>query len=83
MKESSQDTWVLSNGQVYALTSDARSHTLLPDGRDLDTHFFEWTDFNDAVSKCVGDIEREPRIKAAEFNPFTARCGRSLSPVRS
>jgi hypothetical protein len=57
-KVSSQDTWALSDGQVYALTSDARRHTLLPDGRDLPTMDWDWADYNDTVSKCVGDVER-------------------------
>jgi hypothetical protein len=57
-KVSSQDTWVQSDGAVYALTSDARRYTLLPDGRRLETHFWDWTDYNDAVGKCVGDLER-------------------------
>lgn len=55
---STQDSWVLSNGVVYALTSDARRHTTLPDGRDLKTHEFDWTDYNDGVGKCVGDAAR-------------------------
>lgn len=57
-KVSSQDTWVMSNGQLYALTSDARRRTLLPDGRDLEAHYWTWTDYNDAVGKCVGALER-------------------------
>lgn len=48
---SSQDSWVMSNATVYALTSDARRHTMLPDGRRL---IDNWSDFNDAVGRCVG-----------------------------
>ena len=57
-KLSSQDSWVLSDGVVYALTSDARRHTVLLDGRDLEAHFWDWAEYNDAVGKCVGDVER-------------------------
>lgn len=52
---SSQDSWVMSNAQVYGLTSDARRHTLLPDGRDL---IPDWPTYNDAVGGCVGIATR-------------------------
>lgn len=49
---SSQDSWLFSGGVAYALTSDARRHTILPDGRDL--LYFDWTTYNDQVGTCVG-----------------------------
>ena len=58
IKESSQDSWVLFNGGVFALSGDARRQTLLPDGRDLDPIFWDWPQYNDAVGKCVGAVER-------------------------
>jgi hypothetical protein len=57
-KVSSQDTWVKLGSGVFALTSDARSRTLAPDGRDLDGIYMEWPDYNTAVSECVGAVER-------------------------
>lgn len=54
-KVSSQNTWVLRNGAVFALTSNARRYTMLPDGRKLVT---DWSDFNAMVSECVGRVER-------------------------
>lgn len=50
---SSRDSWLLRGGVLYALTSDARRHTLLPDGRDL---LNDWTTYNDAVANCVGRV---------------------------
>lgn len=58
VKESSQDTWVLSDGVVYAITSDARQRTTLPDGRDVEGIALEWPGYNDAVGACVGQLER-------------------------
>jgi hypothetical protein len=55
-KESSQDSWVMNSGIVYALTSDARRHTLLTDGRDVLGD--RWSEYNDAVGRCVGAVER-------------------------
>lgn len=57
-KLSSQDTWALVDGQVYALTSDARSRTAFPDGRHLPALEWEWADGNNAVGPCVGAVER-------------------------
>ncbi|MCV7173869.1 hypothetical protein H7I41_28500 [Mycobacterium manitobense] len=54
-KASSQDTWLVSNGAVFAITSDARRRTLLPDGRDIDP---AWGQYNAAVYQCVGQVER-------------------------
>lgn len=48
---SSADSWVMSGGSVYGLSSDARQHTLLPDGRDIIPG--NWTTYNDAVGECV------------------------------
>ncbi|AMS02187.1 membrane protein [Mycobacterium phage Pipsqueaks] len=52
---SSQDSWVMSDATVYALTSDARRHTMLPDGRQL---IDNWPEYNDAVGTCVGIATR-------------------------
>jgi hypothetical protein len=54
-KESSQDTWLVSNGALHALTSDARRRTMLPDGRDVDP---AWGQYNAQVNRCVGQVER-------------------------
>lgn len=48
---SSADSWVMSAGAIYGLSSDARRHTLLPDGRDL--ILGNWATYNDAVGECV------------------------------
>jgi hypothetical protein len=58
-KASSQDAWLVSGGQVYALSSDARRRTLLPDGRDLAT---DWPTYSDEVGTCVGDVERAENL---------------------
>ncbi|MGD9517826.1 hypothetical protein [Mycolicibacterium sp.] len=50
MRVSSADSWVMSGGSIYGLSSDARRHTLVPDGRDL---IPDWTTYNDAVGECV------------------------------
>ncbi|MDM2398184.1 hypothetical protein PP613_04020 [Mycobacteroides abscessus] len=55
LKISSQDTWVLHNGVVYSLTSDARRHSMLRDGRNIAT---DWSDFSAVVGECVGRVER-------------------------
>ncbi|WP_255788225.1 hypothetical protein [Mycobacteroides abscessus] len=55
LKVSSQDTWVLHNGVVYSLTSDARRHSMLRDGRNIAT---DWSDFSAVVGECVGRLER-------------------------
>lgn len=47
---SSADSWVMSGGAIYGLSSDARRHTLVPDGRDV---IGDWTTYNDAVGECV------------------------------
>lgn len=52
---SSEDAWVLSNGAVYALTSDARRRTLLQDGRDLDQN---WTQRVEPLGACVSRVAR-------------------------
>lgn len=57
-KLSSQDTWALVGGDLYALTSDARRRTAVPDGRDLRVHYLDWSKYSDAVNRCVGDVER-------------------------
>lgn len=49
---SSQDSWLFSDGAVYALTSDARRRTMLPDGRDL--LYFDWATYSYQVGTCVG-----------------------------
>lgn len=38
-------------GEIYGLSSDARRHTLVPDGRDLIPG--NWATYNDAVGECV------------------------------
>lgn len=48
---SSADSWVMSGGSVYGLSSDARRHTLLHDGRDIIPD--NWATYNDAVGECV------------------------------
>lgn len=48
---SSADSWVMSGGAIYGLSSDARRHTLVPDGRDLIPG--NWATYNDAVGECV------------------------------
>lgn len=52
---SSRDTWAVSGGAVYAITSDARRRTLLPDGRDLDP--FDWPQYNDELADCVARVD--------------------------
>src|SRR5690348_12022367 len=64
VKESSQDTWVVYDGNVYALTSDARKRTTLQDGRDLPEHYNSWPQYNDQVSQCVGIVERAAHAAA-------------------
>ena len=49
-KVSSADSWVMSGGAIYGLSSDARQHTLVPDGRDV---IDDWTSYNDAIFECV------------------------------
>lgn len=48
---SSADSWLMSGGAIYGLSSDARRHTLVPDGRDLIPG--NWATYNDAVGECV------------------------------
>ncbi|OBB33577.1 hypothetical protein A5792_10670 [Mycolicibacterium peregrinum] len=57
-KYSSQDAWAMTNGQVYALTSDARRRTTFPDGRDIAVLNDEWADANSALGACIGAAER-------------------------
>jgi len=57
-KVSSQDTWAELDGAMFAITSDARRRTLLPDGRHFPGIEREWPEYNAAVSKCVGAVER-------------------------
>lgn len=52
---SSQDSWVMSGGQVFTLTSSARRHSMLPDGRDI---LVDWSSYNDDVGECVGAVTR-------------------------
>lgn len=53
---SSRDAWLVSGGAVYAITSDARRHTLLPDGRDV---FEDWQEYNAELSNCVGRVDSQ------------------------
>lgn len=53
---SSADSWMMSDGAIYGLSSDARRHTLLPDGRDLIPG--NWATYNDAVGECVAAATR-------------------------
>lgn len=48
---SSHDSWLMNDGKVFGLSSDARRHTLLPDGRKM---LADWTTYNDSVGACVG-----------------------------
>ena len=51
----SANTWVLVDGQVYSLSSGARSQTFLPDGRSLEQTSLannDWTKYNDAIYQC-------------------------------
>lgn len=48
---SSHDSWLMSGGKMFGLSSDARRHTLLPDGRKM---LVDWSTYNDAVAECVG-----------------------------
>jgi hypothetical protein len=48
---SSSDSWVMSGGTVYGLSSDARQRTTLVDGRGVLGD--NWTNFNDAIGECV------------------------------
>ncbi len=57
-KQSSQDTWVMHDGVLYSLTSDARKRTALPDGRDVAAVEWNWPEFTDKVNECVGAVER-------------------------
>jgi hypothetical protein len=56
-KVSSQDTWAVRIGQVYAITSDARSRTTFPDGRHVQG-LESWPEANAALGQCVGALER-------------------------
>lgn len=51
MRVSSADSWRMSGGAIYGLSSDARRHTLVSDGRDLIPG--NWATYNDAVGECV------------------------------
>lgn len=53
---SSSDSWLMSGGKVFALSSDARRYTLLEDGRDVLGD--NWTTYNDAVGECVQEATR-------------------------
>ncbi len=55
-KVSSSDSWVMSGGAIYGLTSDARRHTSVPDGRSILGN--KWPTYNDAVGECVQEAER-------------------------
>lgn len=55
-KVSSSDSWLMSGGAIYGLSSDARRHTLVPDGRDVLGD--NWPTYNDAVGECVQQAER-------------------------
>lgn len=50
-RESSGDVWLLSDGVLYALSSDARRRTMLPDGRDLAS---AGDDYGSELINCVG-----------------------------
>ncbi|MEC4837542.1 hypothetical protein R2362_23970 [Mycobacteroides chelonae] len=52
--ESNRDTWVMRGGAMYALTSGARRHTTLPDGRGD----WAWESYSDSVGACVDRVER-------------------------
>ncbi|TDK84480.1 DUF2510 domain-containing protein [Mycolicibacterium mucogenicum] len=56
-KVSSQDLWAVYMGQVYAITSDARSRTTFPDGRHV-AGLESWPEANAALGHCVGALER-------------------------
>jgi hypothetical protein len=44
------DVWLVQHGKIYALSSDARRRTLLPDGRDVASAGDE---YGTAVQACV------------------------------
>jgi hypothetical protein len=54
-RESSRDSWLYSDGVLYAITSDARRRSLFADGRDVAPN--DWGLYNDALANCVGRID--------------------------
>lgn len=56
-RESSHNAWLYANGQIYALTKDARRDTLFTDGRDLAPADFFSDDFA-TLSDCITNLTR-------------------------
>lgn len=50
-RESSHEAWLYADGQVYALTKNARRHSMFSDGRDLVGA--NWVDYFSQLSDCI------------------------------
>lgn len=58
-RESSQDTWVVEDDVVYALSSSANEFTVLPDGRDLlDVNISAGDEYGSALQNCVARVRQ-------------------------
>ena len=58
VRDSSHNAWVYLDGQVYALTKDARRDTLFTDGRDLvPDDFFSSADW-ETLGDCINAAAR-------------------------
>lgn len=56
---SSLDSWVMSDGEVYGLSGDARRLTRFGDGRDVLGG--DWATYNHTVGECVLQKSLRPR----------------------
>lgn len=54
---SSHNAWVYTNGAIYALTKDARKHSLFTDGRNLVPDFFSSADW-ELLGQCINAAAR-------------------------
>ncbi|PZT93644.1 MAG: hypothetical protein DI630_26760 [Gordonia sp. (in: high G+C Gram-positive bacteria)] len=58
-RESSQDTWVVDDDVVMALSSSANEFTILPDGRDLlDVTVSAGDEYGSALQNCVARVRQ-------------------------
>lgn len=58
VRDSSHNAWLYVNGEIYALTKDARRDTLFTDGRDLiPEDFFSSDDWSD-LGECINAAAR-------------------------
>ncbi len=55
---SSHNAWLYRDGAIYALSKDARKHTLFTDGRDIaDADFFTSADW-ETLGECINAAAR-------------------------